>query len=327
MSNEAFMNNKPQSDDGYWSSLFENEDSHLPPSPSLPPQEFNWTPINERIDSSFHWSDGGKPEVDESWQIAQDAFESEEILKLYVIDFNKGGLLVMWNGIQGFIPASQLLNFPQFHIERERLNALQKWVNKTVKLKIIEINAEKKRLILSERATLVQAQERNDLLGNIQVGDLLEGQVTNLTKFGAFVDLGGVEGLIHISELAWSRVTHPSLIVKPSQTVTVKVLKIDQKDGRIALSLKRLKPNPWETVHERYVEGQMVEGTISNVANFGAFVWLEDELEGLIHLSELAEGAFLHVRNVVQKGDHVRARILKVDGVQKRLSLSLREAS
>jgi small subunit ribosomal protein S1 len=254
-------------------------------------------------------------------------FEEDKTIELDVSGYNKGGLLVQWLGLQGFIPASQLLDFPQFHLESERTNALKTWRNKRLTLKIIEINQHMNRLIFSERAALVKADEREQLFDRIVVGQILEGSITNLTSFGAFVDIGGVEGLIHISELSWSRVIHPSQIVKPNQTVSVRVLSIDQDNGRIALSLKRLKQNPWHMVEQRYQPGQIVEGVVSNVVSFGAFVMIEDELEGLIHISELAEGSFLHPRNVVKKGDRVIARVLQVDGAAKRLALSLRHTT
>ena len=162
------------------------------------------------------------------------------------------------------------------------------------------------------------------MLNKVEVGQVLQGEITNLTNFGAFVDLGGVEGLIHISELSWSRVTHPAQIVSPGQAVTVKVIQIDEGEERIALSIKRLNPNPWQDVGNRYVVGQLVQGPVSNVVNFGAFVQLEDELEGLVHISELAEGSFLHPRDVVRKGEIVVARVIHVDGKGKRLALSMR---
>ena len=150
--------------------------------------------------------------------------------------------------------------------------------------------------------------------------------MTNLTTFGAFVDLGGVEGLIHISELSWDRVHHPSDVVHPGQQVETYVLGVNPEEGRIALSLKRLRPNPWSDVESRYYIGQLVDGEVTNVVSFGAFVRLEEGLEGLIHISELAEGSFLHPRNVVREGDMVRVRVLSIDGANQRLGLSLRQA-
>ena len=169
--------------------------------------------------------------------------------------------------------------------------------------------------------------QREFVLASIQPGDIVTGTVTNLTDFGAFIDLGGVEGLIHISELSWSRVIHPSKILSPNEEVKVLVLDIDQEKERVALSLKQMNRDPWDTAEERYYQGQIVEGTISNIVNYGAFVLLERELEGLIHISELAEGDFLHPRNVVTMGEHVTAKVLYVDAKSKRLALTLRGTS
>ena len=317
----------PELDESYWSSLLEQEDIQPPPpTPPATPEE-NWIPVQRRVDGRFQWADGGKPEEAEAWQLAQETHKNDEMLKLHITGHNKGGLLVNWNNLQGFIPASQLISFPRFHIERERIKALQKWVHKILQVKIIEVNPANKRLIFSERATQVKAEQRDALLSRIQRDEIRQGRVTNLTKFGAFVDLGGLEGLIHLSELSWSRVTHPSEIVKPGEVITVKVLDVDSQKQRVALSRKRLKPNPWEQIEERYQTGQIIEGHVNNIVSFGVFVLIEEELEGLIHLSELAEGSFLHPRDVVRDGEKVRVRILDIDGANHRLALSLRKAS
>jgi small subunit ribosomal protein S1 len=165
------------------------------------------------------------------------------------------------------------------------------------------------------------------ILNSLSPGDLCQGKVTNLTSFGAFVDLGGVEGLIHVSELSWDRVRHPGDVLQPGEAVEVLVLGVNPEEGRIALSLKQLRPNPWVDVESRYYPGQVVEGEVTNVVSFGAFVRLEEGLEGLIHISELAEGSFLHPRNVVHEGDSVRVRVLNIDERNQRLGLSLRQAS
>ncbi len=318
------MSPQPQPDDAYWAALFEQEEALLP-TESKPEATMSngWSPLNQRLDGRFRWADGAEP-VQDPWQKAQEIMAADEAISLPVTGFNKGGLLVQWYGLQGFVPASQLIDFPQFHLESERLNALRQWQSQELTLKIIELNRDLNRLILSERATLVEADQREQLFFRIESGQIHEGTITNLTNFGAFVDLGGIEGLIHISELSWSRVIHPSDVVEPDQAVRVKVLNVDSENGRVALSLKRLKENPWLSVDERFKPGQLVEGTISNVVSFGAFVMIEDELEGLIHISQLAEGMFLHPRNVVQKGQIVVARVLQVDGSAKRLALSLR---
>jgi small subunit ribosomal protein S1 len=327
----TYHNNSEQSssqkrqDKAYWSALFEQVDTNhaatlvetaVPPEEDLPTH----THTSAASTNGYHTHLPANP-----WPIAQKAYEQDEILNLKVTGCNKGGLLIYWNGIQGFVPASQLENFPPLYSDSERLQTLQAWVGKELKLRIIEINPDLNRLILSERAAQVDATERDQLFETLSPGDIIEGTVTNLTDFGAFVDLGGIEGLIHISELSWSRVTHPSRIVKPNQKVKALILSIDPENKRIALSMKQLRKNPWKDVEQRYKPGQLVRGVVSNVVNFGAFVQLEDELEGLIHISELAEGSFLHPRNVVTKGEMITARVLHVNGSEKKLALSLRQ--
>lgn len=314
---------RPEVDDSYWSALFEQEAS-LPVSAPKDVNEANWTVLGEQADGRFRWADGGQPQAEDPWDLAREMFESDQKVQLLVTGHNKGGLLVQWKGIQGFVPASQLVDLPQFHVERERVRALESWQDKTLTLKIIEVNRATNRLILSERAAQVKAEQRENLLSYLNIGDQIEGEVTNLTNFGVFVDLGGVEGLIHISELSWSRVLHPSAIVEPGDRVGVVVLNVDRRNQRVALSLKRMKKDPWRTAEQRYYPGQLVEGVVTNIVNYGAFVLLEEELEGLIHISELAEGSFLHPRNVVQSGIRVKARVLTVDASSKRLALSLR---
>ena len=315
-----------QQDDGYWAALFEQEKSAKANSSDKETNDANWS-LLEQSDRNANEFLNSMPAPEDPWKQAIVVYEGEKTLALIVTDFNKGGLLVQWESLQGFVPASQLLNFPQFHLESERMRALKMWVGKELSLKIIELNKESNRLILSERAATVKAGQRDNLLGQININDHVEGTITNLTKFGAFVDLGGVEGLIHISELSWSRVLHPSDVVKPGQSVRVTVLSVDSNNGRVALSLKRLKHDPWNFVEEKFEEGQIVEGFVSNIVSYGAFVLIEDELEGLIHISELAEGSFLHPRNVVKKGERIVAKVLHVNGKAKRLALTMRNVS
>jgi small subunit ribosomal protein S1 len=320
-----------ETDDAYWDALFQLEESiaadfyevetliDIPhPTPGLAEVE---SPVQEPAIKS-----PVPPEVD-PWQLAQAYFEADKSVRLKVLGYNKGGLLVAWNGVQGFVPASQLVEFPQFHLPRERQRALATWVDRELDLKIIEVNKDSNRLIFSERAALVPADTRESLLNGVKVGEQRSGTVTNLTEFGAFVDLGGVEGLIHISEISWSRVSHPSMVLEPGQNVEVLVLSANPDSGRIALSMKQLHPDPWQTAEERYQPGQLVRGKVGYITTYGAFVVLEKELEGLVHISELAEGTFLHPRDVVDTGDSVVARVLKVDSQQKRIALSMRGLS
>ena len=303
-------------DDAYWSALFLQEEL-LVASPRIAAEI--WPTINRPPASN-----GNNIESSSTWQLAVEAMSSDRTLRLQVTGYNKGGLLVSWHDLQGFVPASQLVDFPLLHVARERLRVLASLHGKNLTLKIIEVNPGKNRLVLSERTAQVKAAQRTDLLYRIRNGDTVRGQVTNLTDFGAFVDLGGVEGLIHISELSWSRVTHPSCILQSGQEINALVLNVDRERERIALSFKRLKQDPWQTAGERYKPDDIITGIISNVVSFGAFVLLEEDLEGLIHITELAEGSFLHPRNVVQQGDQVTARVLQVDSQKKRLALTLR---
>ena len=318
-------------DELYWSALFETEESVAEDESSNAdefPGPLTATPAIQKptsgeTDPPLARRESPDPKTD-PWALARACVESDQVLTLTVVGHNKGGLLIDWNGIQGFVPASQLIDFPQFHVPRERDHSLAEWHERRLNLKIIELDQAGNRLIFSERATLVAAAQRDGLLQKVVAGERREGIITNLTKFGAFVDLGGVEGLVHISEISWSRVVHPSDLLRPGQSVQVIVLNVDPVVARIALSLKRLRPDPWQTAQERYHPGQLVRGVIGNITPYGAFVVLEEELEGLIHHSELAEGVFMHTRDVVQPGEEVIARVLSVDSPKKRIALSLR---
>jgi small subunit ribosomal protein S1 len=258
------------------------------------------------------------------WEEMRRIMDADLVLELPVIGLNRGGLLVEWRSLRGFVPASQLVEYSNGSIPIARRPDLNDRIGTKLVLRVIELDIVQNRLILSERAAKAMPGERADLLHRLKHGEMVQGVVTNLCDFGAFVDLGGLEGLIHISELSWGRVGHPADLLKRGQEIAVFVLDVHPDQGRVALSLKRLNPDPWETVHLRYRLDEVVEGTITNVVDFGAFARIEEGLEGLIHVSELAEGHFLHPRNVVAEGQFVRARILSIDGRSRRLGLSLR---
>ena len=228
------------------------------------------------------------------WRVAQEQFERGELLEAEVIDHNKGGLIVNLEDIRGFVPISQILNLKREDSadNAETQNKLQGMVGRKLQLKIIEINRNRNRLILSERLAVQEWRQRRreELLNELQVGEVRQGVVSNLANFGAFVDLGGADGLVHISQLAWSRVNHPSEVLKVGQKVEVQVLSVDKEKKKIALSIKRAEVDPWTTVEQRYTVGQLVQGTITKIAPFGAFARIEDGVEGLIHLSELPSG-------------------------------------
>jgi small subunit ribosomal protein S1 len=268
-----------------------------------------------------------KLSLQERWQIARAKFEEDAIIETQATGYNKGGLLVSWLDLPGFVPASQLLGLRRLHLQEERLRHLQQRQNAKLRLKIIELEQDTNRLIFSERATQVAAPQREQLLEQIEPGERRTGVVTNLADFGAFVDLGGVEGLIHLSQLSWRRLKHPSDVVRPGETVEVLVLSVDRAKERIGLSRKQLFQDPWQNVEERYHPDQIVTGIVSSVAPFGAFVLLEPELEALLHVSEFAKGMEADPEAVFSKGDEVTARIVQVSEEERRLGLSLRDIS
>jgi small subunit ribosomal protein S1 len=267
--------------------------------------------------------------LERQWRIAQEQYERGELLEAEVIDHNKGGLIVNLEGIRGFVPISQILNLKREDSadNAETQTKLQAMVGRRLQLKIIEINRNRNRLILSERLAVQEWRQRRreELLNELQVGEVRKGVVSNLANFGAFVDLGGADGLVHISQLAWSRVNHPSEVLKVGQEVEVQVLSVDKEKKKIALSIKRAEVDPWTTVEQRYVPGQLVKGTITKIAPFGAFARIEDGVEGLIHLSELPAGT-TEPKQALHEGQEVTVRILRIDAERRRLGLSVRQA-
>ncbi|MGI5917862.1 MAG: 30S ribosomal protein S1 [Anaerolineae bacterium] len=265
------------------------------------------------------------PEIDAAWGDATRIFHEGQIVRGIVTGWNRGGLLVRWNKLQGFVPASQLKEMPVFEGDDARDEKLARWVGEELDLKVIELDRSRNRLVFSERATIWGPKDGDRVLTEIQPGQTRTGFVSNLCDFGAFVDLGGVDGLIHISELSWGRVIHPREILDLGQQVRVYVLSVDRHNRRIALSLKRLQENPWAIVQQKYAVGQMIRATITNVVDFGAFAQIEEGLEGLIHISEMTGQNTGNPAEIVQVGDEVMVRIVRIDGVNHRLGLSMRE--
>jgi len=293
-------------DETYWKSLLEEAEQA--------------GPLEEVIEEA----EGLQGIDEEAWRAAEESLSKGEILELQVKGWNRGGLLVDWKGITGFVPISHLDGLPSGLQEGELREELAHRVGRPLRLKIIEVDSERGRLVLSQRA-VGWSKESQGLLENLVPGEVRPGRVTRLCDFGAFVDLGGFEGLLHISELSWRRVEHPREVLEAGEEREVYILDVDRERKRVALSLKRLEPDPWSLATEKYEVGQIVEGTVTNVVDFGAFVRVEEGLEGLIHISELAEGNFLHPHNVVQEGDVVKARILKIEPARRRMGLSLRQ--
>jgi small subunit ribosomal protein S1 len=267
---------------------------------------------------------------EKDWQMASDLLESQDIYKSKVIGCNRGGLLLSVGLLRGFLPNSQI-GSRRFANRRATNEQLQKLIGETMSVKVIEVDRERNRLILSERAATKELREerRARLLEEIQEGDEYDGRVINLTNYGAFVDIGGVEGLVHLSELSWKRISNPADVIAVGDEVQVSVLSVDQERQRIALSIKRLEPDPWTMIDELYEDGQLIEANITRLTKFGAFARLNDQygLEGLIHISELSDGHVEHPREVVKSADHVTVRIIRIDPDQRQLGLSLKQVA
>jgi small subunit ribosomal protein S1 len=301
-----------------------------------PLDESWWTALLAEEDKPHNSIAGGHPhspagprkearQVSVNWDKAREIYELDQTIRLQVTGYNRGGLLVEGGELQGFVPISHLVNMTGEKPEDERERLLSQYVRCALLLKIIECDPERGRVVFSERAALSEPGSRTHLLDALQPGEQVCGAVTNITDFGVFVDLGGLEGLIHVSELSWGRVRHPGDIVRLGERVEVYVINVDCERARVALSLKRLHKNPWETAEDRYEPGQVIEGTITSILPFGAFARLEEGLDGLIHVSEMGPiGETVKPADVVREGQQVRVRILQVDSDRQRLGLSLR---
>lgn len=272
-----------------------------------------------------------RAQQEQDWQLADELFKSQEIFDGVVTGYNRGGAIIKVGRVRGFVPASQLSGHWQAQQDNEG-DPEQRWarlVGQKMRLKVIELDRQRNRLILSERAAAKDwRQEQKDrLLAEIKRGDVLTGTVTSLAAFGAFVDIGGADGLIHLSEIAWHRLEHPAEVLHVGQEVQVYVLGVDEEKKRIALSLRRLTPEPWSVIDQVYTVGQVVTARITKLTNFGAFAKIDDAIEGLIHISELADYRITHPKEIVHEGDEVQVRIMRIDTERRRIALSLRQAS
>lgn len=262
------------------------------------------------------------------WITAQEQLESGEITTHTVVGYNKGGLTVEFNHLRGFVPASHIVDMPRNLSEEQRRAELESRIGQKMRLKVIEVERRRRRLVMSESLAEreYQAQRREELFKTLHVGDVITGEVRSLRPFGAFVDIGGSDGLLHVSEIGWANINHPREALEVGQTIDVQVIRIDPEAQRIGLSRKRLLPNPWDTVEERYHPGDVVPATITRIVDFGAFAELEPGIEGLIHISELADITVAEPLKTVRVGDEVQVKVLRVDRKRQRVGLSLRQA-
>jgi small subunit ribosomal protein S1 len=262
------------------------------------------------------------------WTKAEELLERDEIWEGPITDANRGGLIVPFGHLRGFVPASHVMDLPRGLNEAERKAHLQSMIGQNISVKVIEVNRRRRRLVLSQREALRGRRDRRKeiLLEELQEGEVRQGVVSGLRDFGAFVDLGGADGLVHISELAWHRVRHPSEVLSVGDKVEVFVLRLDKDGKRIGLSLKRLQPNPWLLVDDLYHVGQLVEGEVSRVTHFGAFISLDPGIEALLHNSQYGDAE--DDPNIdIREGARLLMRIISIESHRQRLGLSLKEVS
>jgi small subunit ribosomal protein S1 len=264
----------------------------------------------------------------------QEQFEEGVIIEAPVIDHNKGGLIVDC-GIRGFVPISQIVDFPRRPQNDQPRDAAQEiaeklmpFVGRKLRLKILEVNRKANRLILSEKVALYEErrEKRDELFSSLQVGQKVTGTVRSIAPFGVFIDLGGIDGLVHKSELSWNKVNNPESGYKVGEEVEAEVIDINHERGRISLSIRRLQPDPWHSTVADFNVGDVIDGTVTKLVNFGAFVRVRDGLEGLIHISELSHQRVAHPGDVVHEGQTLKLKIISLDSERHRLGLSLKQA-
>ena len=279
-----------------------------------------------------------RAQLERDWRKVEQIHEAGEAIERTVTGVNKGGVIVRLGRVRGFVPASQLSREHRASAsgaaakEGEEADPEQRWAHLTgqkLLLKVVEIDRRRNRLILSERAAAREwrRQRKEELIEELAPGQVISGVVSTLCNFGAFIDLGGADGLVHLSELAWQHVRHPGEVLQVGQEVKVQVLSVDRERKRIGLSIKRLEPEPWETVGDRYAPGQLVDATVTKITDFGAFAQLEDGIEGLVHVSELSDRRVNHPNEVVREGDKVTLRIIRVEPERRRIGLSLKRVT
>jgi small subunit ribosomal protein S1 len=297
----------PEVDEGWWASILADEIAHADLDKDAV-VKFAPHPVASKV----------------NWEHVRTLYDHDEIVVMQVQGYNRGGLLVQGNGIQGFVPVSHLVDMPGGVDEEERRQILANYIGRLLELKVIECEPAQERIVFSERAALAGEGRRKQLFRVLKIGEVVSGTVTNVTEFGAFVDLGGVEGLIHVSELSWGRVQHPGEVLEIGQVVQTLVLQVSEESARVALSLKRLQSNPWETLVKRYKPGDVVPAIVTTIMRFGVFARLDEGVEGLIHISSvnLPQGV-RELDKVLNAGQPVNVRILHIDAERRRLGLGL----
>lgn len=311
-------NPMPAIDEGWWSSVLAEES-----------RSAAHEPVHSVGVSRAEENEPAKTAVSEkkpatNWIQVKDLYLRDQIIDLSVTGHNRGGLLVEGDGLYGFVPFSHLIDLAGKAENIDRDHDLESYVGRSLRLKVIECVPEDGRVVFSERAAQSESGKRAELFHALQPGQHVKGVITNITDFGVFVDLGGVEGLIHISELSWGRVSHPTQIVKMGQTIDVQVLELAPERCRVALSLKRLLSNPWQNAAADFPEGCIKSAVITSVLSYGAFARLDAGVEGLIHASEIPQTDGKPLKETLSEGQAVQVRILHLDAAHQRMGLSMR---
>lgn len=295
--------------EGWWSAVLADDECHSGQFEDEQPRKRKSIP------------DAQKGEND--WEFVEDLLTNENVVTCTVVDYNRGGLLVCNEKFHGFVPVSHLDELPGKESDEAREERLKQYIGCRLRLKVIECDSKRGRIVLSERAAQTEPGQRQKLLETLEVDNVISGKVTNITEFGVFVDLGGVEGLIHISELSWGRVIHPGDCVKLYEELDVLILQINREKCRVSLSLKRLQPNPWKLVYDQFPSGTVLKGTVTQIVKFGAFTRLEEGVEGLIHISEMGVDHISSPWEVLEEGQKVDVEVVLVDPERQRMSLRL----
>jgi len=313
----------PVIDEGWWASVLAEEGRNSThPLPRMagnkPEGRRDIKSLPEKPDAQG--PDNGK--LVSNWEQVKEMYMRDQIVSLSVTGHNRGGLLVEGNGLYGFVPFSHLVEVSD-KVEKRDMD-LASYIGRSLSLKVIECVPEDERVVFSERAAQSESGKRAELFSALRPGQNVKGTVTNITDFGVFVDLGGVEGLIHISELSWGRVSHPGHIVKMGSVIDVQILDLAPERCRVALSLKRLQPNPWQNAAVDFPRGCVKPATITSVLSFGAFARLDAGVEGLIHVSEIPMADGKPLKEFLSEGQAVQVRVLHLDPAHQRMGLSMR---
>ena len=263
-----------------------------------------------------------------SWENVEKLLSSEDVIESKIIGFNKGGLIAGVEGLRGFVPSSQISAMRRSQSTGETPEQRwQKMIGQPITVRVIEVDRERRRLILSERAASTESRQsiKERVIEELEEGKVYTGRVTSLANFGAFININGADGLVHLSELSWDHIEHPREVLEVGQEVKVKVINVDRDKKRIGLSVRALQSDPWKSRVEKYSVGQLVEGVITRLTKFGAFARLEGDIEGLIHISEIAEHRIEHPKEVLKEGEVKSLRVIRIDPDQHRIGLSLRK--